>query len=65
MMIDAFNDFGGLVEQHMEMITSWEIKSGMFDFSGRDLGFFIMGFLVCLILWGMFDGKKIKWKKRR
>lgn len=63
-MIDAINTFGKPIGQYFETLTNWEIESGIFNFSGRDLGWFVIGFLVCLILWGLLDGKEIKFKKK-
>ena len=64
-MIEAFNNFGEPIGAYFESLACWKIETGIFYLSGRDIGFFVMGFLVCLIVWGLLDGKEIKWKKRR
>ena len=62
-MIEAFNEFGEPIGEYFESLACWSMDTGIFSLSGRDLGFFIMGFLVCLILWGLLDGKEIKCSK--
>lgn len=46
---------------YFESLFSWSIDTGIFHISGRDVGFAIIGFLICLVLWGLFDGKEITW----
>jgi len=45
-----------------ERQLQWCIDLGVFYINGRDVCWFIIGFLCCLVLWAMFDGKEIKWK---
>lgn len=42
-----------------EEFTEWRIPSEIIDISGRDILAAIIGFLFCLMLWGIFDGKEI------
>ncbi len=58
-MIEAFNEFGEPIGQYFESLACWYIDTGIFYLSGRDVGFAIIGFLLCLILWGLLDGKEI------
>ena len=58
-MIEAFNEFGEPIGQYFESLACWYIDTGIFYLSGRDVGFTIIGFLLCLILWGLLDGKEI------
>lgn len=42
-----------------EEFLAWHIDTGTFYISGRDIIAMIIGFLVCLLLWAIFDGKEI------
>ena len=58
------NELGIQVGAYFESLFSWEIQTGIFYFSGRDLGWLIIGFALCLVLWGALDGKEVKlWKR--
>lgn len=61
-MIDAINRIGEPIGAYFESLFAWEISSGIFYLSGRDIGCVIIGFLLCLILWAICDGKEIKIK---
>jgi len=54
-----FERYGTEIGAYFESLFAWEIKMNPFYFSGRDFGWLLIGFLICLILWGAFDGKKI------
>lgn len=54
-----FEEVGIKIGAYFESLFAWEIKTGLFEFSGRDFGWLLIGFIICLILWGAFDGKKI------
>ena len=58
-----FNEIGQQIGAYFESLACWYIDTGIFYLSGRDIGFTIVGFLSCLVLWAMFDGKEIKWFK--
>lgn len=49
------NDFNLAFEEFL----TWNQDTGIFYISGRDIICMIIGFLVCLILWAIFDGKEI------
>lgn len=49
------NNFNLAFEEFM----AWHIDTGTFYISGRDIIAMIIGFLFCLILWALFDGKEI------
>lgn len=53
------NNFNLAFEEFM----AWHIDTGTFYISGRDIIGMIIGFLICLILWAIFDGKEIKFGK--
>lgn len=59
-MIDAINRIGEPIGAYLESLFAWEIESGIFYLSGRDMGFAIIGFMICLVMWAVFDGKEIK-----
>ena len=48
-----------LFNQTWEEFLVWNIDTGIFYLSGRDIACVIVGFGICLILWAMFDGKEI------
>lgn len=50
---------GNLFNETFEefICTFWD--TGVFCVSGRDLVCMIVGFLTCLLLWALFDGKEI------
>lgn len=48
-----------------EEFLAWHIDTGTFYLSGRDIVCMITGFLICLILWAIFDGKEIHIGKRK
>lgn len=50
---------GDLFNLAFEEFICWYIDTGIFYLSGRDIVFMIVGFLICLMLWTMFDGKEI------
>jgi len=58
-MIEAFNEFGKPIGAYFESLCCWYIDTGIFYLSGRDIEWMIVGFLICLVLWGIFDGKEI------
>lgn len=55
------NNFNLAFEEFM----AWHIDTGTFYISGRDIIGMIIGFLICLMLWAVFDGKEIKFGKSR
>lgn len=50
---------GDAINYYFESLICWNIDTGIFYLSGRDIGCAVVGFLVCLILWAIFDGKEI------
>ena len=55
---------GELFNLTFEEFLTWHIESPIFYLSGRDIICMIIGFIVCLILWVLFDGKEIHVRKR-
>ena len=60
--MNEFNSIGQQIGAYFESLFSWEINKGIFYINGRDVGWLIVGFIICLILWGIFDGKEIRWR---
>lgn len=54
-----FERYGIEIGAYFESLFAWEIRTSLFYFSGRDFGWLLIGFLICLILWGMLDGRRI------
>ena len=54
-----FERYGTEIGAYFESLFTWEIRTNLFNFSGRDFGWLLIGFLICLILWGMLDGRRI------
>lgn len=58
----TFNEFGAAVNHLFESQMQWSYDNGIFYISGRDIIAGIIGFLVCLVLWMIFnmwkEGKK-------
>lgn len=52
---------GELFNQTWEEFICWSIDTGTIYISGRDIMCMITGFLICLVLWAVFDGKEIHW----
>lgn len=50
---------GDAINHFFESQLQWVYDNGVVCFTGRDVVAFIMGFLMCLILWALFDGKEI------
>lgn len=55
------------INHYFETLMAWHIDNGVFYLSGRDIACAIVGFIVCLILWAIFDGKEVHigWKSER
>ena len=56
---------GELFNSVFEEFMNWHVNSGIIDISGRDICCMIVGFCICLMLWGIFDGKEIHVIRRR
>lgn len=50
---------GDLFNLVWEEFLTWSFDTGTFYINGRDIICMIVGFLICLILWAIFDGKEI------
>lgn len=55
---------GDLFNLAFEEFLAWHIDNGIFYLSGRDIICMVIGFIVCLILWIMFDGREIYVRRR-
>lgn len=51
------------INRYFEGLMAWCIDTGIFYISGRDIACMILGFLICLVIWGMCDGKEIHIEK--
>ena len=49
---------GSKITHFCESLSCWHIDTGIFYLSGRDIGFAIIGFLICLIIWMAFAGRR-------
>ena len=56
---------GKLFNQTWEEFLTWSIDTGTIYISGRDILCMIVGFLICLVIWGCLDGKEIHVIRRR
>lgn len=50
---------GDSINHYFESIVCWYIDTGIFYLSGRDIVCVIIGFLICLVLWAILDGKEL------
>lgn len=50
---------GEAINHYFESIICWCIDLGTFYLSGRDIVCMIIGFVACLVLWAVFDGKEL------
>ena len=50
---------GDSINHYFESIVCWSIDTGIFYLSGRDIVCVIIGFLICLVLWAILDGKEL------
>lgn len=42
------------ITDYFNKLFGWVIDTGLFYLTGRDVGFLLIGFLICLVLWGAF-----------
>ena len=55
---------GNNITHFFESLICWNIDTGIFYLSGRDIAWMIVGFLSCLVLWMALEGVKNNVRRR-